>query len=90
MNFLIQWFIFYGVMLFYSIFNNLLWINKGGEWYTNAEVSNQFDTWKGPVRDYTMAMKFQYFLGYRVLTVLTNWRDQTSAITTSLAAAVIF
>lgn len=61
-------------------FNNLLWINKGGEWYSKATVSNKFWTWKGPIRDYTLYGKIKYFLGYRVLTVWTNWRDWTSAI----------
>ena len=60
--------------------NNLLWINKGGEWYSNAEVSNKFGTWKGPVRDYTFLNKIKYFFMYRIVTVWTNWRDLLSAV----------
>jgi len=41
--------------------NNLLWINKGGEWYSNAQVENQFGKWKGPVREYKLKDKIKYF-----------------------------
>ena len=59
--------------------NNLFWINKGGEWYSNAEVSNKFGKWKGPIREYNLINKIKYAFGYRIVTVFSNWRDLTSA-----------
>ena len=68
--------------------NNLLWINKGGEWYTDAEVWRKRKLfglikekhWKGPVRDYTFWNKVKYAFEYRILEVWSNWRDITTAL----------
>ncbi|KKL96641.1 hypothetical protein LCGC14_1842390 [marine sediment metagenome] len=80
MGFIFEWFLIGIVVLIVMSINNLLWINKGGEWYSKAVVSNRFWTWKGPIRNYSFPGKIKYFFGYRVLTVWTNWRDILSAI----------
>lgn len=79
MIFIIEWFLAGIVVMIVMTINNLLWINKGGEWYSPAIVSNRFASWIGPIRDYSFPGKIKYFFGYRVLTVWTNWRDWTSA-----------
>ena len=70
--------------------NNLFWINKGGEWYSNAVVGNQFGEWRGPVRDYSVLRKLEYIFMYRIVTVWANWRDWGSAIISSIALALMF
>ena len=82
--------IFYSILLLQGLMslNNLLWINKGGEWYTNAEVWRRKKLfglikekhWKGPVRDYTLWNKIKYFFEYRVFEVWSNWRDWTASL----------
>ena len=80
MNFIFGWFLMGIVVLIVMSINNLLWINKGGEWYGKAKVRNRFGSWTGPVRDYSFKDKIKYFFSYRVVTVWTNWRDITSAV----------
>lgn len=89
MRFLLEWVIKFLIAWLGFVINNLFWINKGGEWYGDAEVKNRFSSWKGPVRDYTFTKKLRYVFGYRVLTVLTNWRDIVSAVIVGLGLTLL-
>lgn len=80
MNFIFSWIINSLVFLCAMSINNIFWINKGGEWYGPAVVSNSFGSWKGPVKDYSLWNKIKYAFKYRIVTVWSNWRDIVTAI----------
>ena len=72
-QFIIWWFIYLAMMML----DNIFWMNKGGEWWGDAIVENPVTrkSWTGPVKDYSFADKLEYILNYRLVTVLTSWRD---------------
>lgn len=68
------------ILLFALILDNLLWINASPEYLNPHTVINWFGSWTGAVVDFTFGQLMSYIFGYRVLTVLSNWRDLTSGL----------
>lgn len=68
--------------------NNIFWIDKSPEWDTAFTVVNWLGTWTGAVYDYTFGEMISYILGYRIVTVWTNWRDISSALIFGFAVSL--
>lgn len=62
-------------LLILMVINNLFWITGSPEWNTAHTVANNIGCWTGGVYDYTTNELIGYIFGYRVYTVLTNFRD---------------
>lgn len=89
MVFIIEWVLKAALILTVLTIDNLLWINKSGEWWSKAKVKNWVGEWEGPVKDYDFYGKLEYFISYRILTVWSNWRDILSAIIGGFILAIV-
>ena len=68
-------------ILIAMIIDNIYWISASPEWSTVYTVTNAIGTWTGIVYNYTTGQLLNYVFGYRVLGVLSNWRDLSAALT---------
>ena len=67
------------------VIDNIFWVSASPEWKTAHTVTSTLGSWTGGVIDYTFGEKLDYIFGYRVYSVLTNYRD----ISASLVFAII-
>ena len=86
-QFIIWWFVYLAMMML----DNIFWTNKGGEWWNDATVENPITgkSWTGPVRDYSFEYKLEYIMNYRLVTVLTSWRDLVPSAIFALGTAIV-
>ena len=88
--FLVEWIIFYIAIIFTLCIDNIFWINTGGEWNGNAEVSRGKRVWKGPVKDYQFGELVNYIWNYRIMSVITHWRDIIPGVLSSFILTIIW
>ena len=85
-------FLFMIVSMISLAVDNLFWISASPEWDTNFVVNNIIGTWQGAVQNYSFLAKIEYVIGYRIISVFTNWRDYLASflISSFITGLVIF
>lgn len=81
---IIEWITYFIAIMFAMSIDNLFWIPTSGEWNGKATVRRGSRSWTGPVKDYDLWQKIEYAWNYRIMSVITHWRDIIPAIFTSL------
>lgn len=77
MDFIINWFVNYWLIMFAMCVDNIFWISASPEY-------KDFKKW-------SLKDKLKYIITYRIKTVLTHWRDIIPAIITSfILTCIIF
>ena len=85
MNFFIEWVIFYCSCMFMMLSDNLFWIPTSPEYEKFKQ--NKFPL-KVEGKEYNS--RLDYIFRYRILSVLTSWRDIVPGIITSGILALIW
>ena len=84
LEFLIKWIIYYCFIIFAMCCDNICWVSSSAEWETDTcVIAKNNRAFYGPVKKYSLRMKWDYILEYRILSVLTDIRDIIPAILTS-------
>lgn len=60
--------------------NNAFWIDDSPEWNSEHTVENMLGKWKGPVSEYSDEEFLDYFIRYRIASVLGSFNDLMSAL----------
>lgn len=91
-NFFILFFIFFIIEMIRQSWNNILWISASPEYEDFKKVPWFFSNGLTGliVESKAYYTKMSYIWDYRIRTVWSNWRDFTSAVTSSLLLAAIF
>ena len=85
LNFFIEWIVFYGSIMLAMSLDNIFWIPTSPEY---EKIKKGDYPVKVGGKEYHNLK--DYILRYRILSVLTSWRDVIPGIISSLILAVIF
>jgi len=85
MNFLIEWALKFGAVMLAMCLDNIFWIPTSPEY--ELYKNNKFPL---KVENQLYYSKVDYILRYRVLSVLTHYRDIIPGLISSLTLAVMF